>query len=212
MTALEMQQLFETELQSMSQAFNDLEKPDTDTIFRYINDYQKEIVKVLYQAKDYWSLKKIISDTAPLVLNTDLTINNSVYYTFVDGTTPKFLYYITSRSKYDRTLPELFVGTEYVYNEEILQENYNQFITTQFNKPFFRVPKCYIMDNTLSIISDAYTTITGVIITYVKNPVEIGIGTNDCELDESLHREIVIGALQLFIQQKTALSSKSNKE
>ena len=94
MTALEMQQLFETELQSMSQAFNDLEKPDTDTIFRYINDYQKEIVKVLYQAKDYLSLKKIIANTAVLVPNADTTINNSVYYTFVDGTPPNFLYYI----------------------------------------------------------------------------------------------------------------------
>ena len=212
MTALEMQQLFETELQSMSQAFNDLEKPDTDTIFRYINDYQKEIVKVLYQAKDYLSLKKIIANTAALVPNADITINNSVYYTFVDGTTPNFLYYITSRSKYDRTLPESFVGTDYVYNEEILPTDYNQFITTTFNKPFFRIPKCFTSNNTLRVISDAYTTITGVIITYVRIPLEIGIGTNDCELDEPLHREIVIGALQLFIQQKTALSSKSNKE
>lgn len=211
MTALEMQQLFETELQVMSPIFNDSEKPDTDTIFRYINDYQKQIVKELFEARNFNLLKKIITNTAEITPTNNSSLANSVYYTFTNVATPDFLYYINSRSNYTRTYPETS-SNNYVYNEEIDKNSYNQFLTTNFNKPFFRIPKSFVMDNTLNVISDAYTTITEIIITYIKNPVEIGIEVNDCELDESVHRAIVIGALNLYIQQKTQLASNTNKE
>jgi len=208
MTALEMQQLFETELQTIGSLFNDREKPDTDTIFRYINDAQKVVVKILYDSKDYLKLKNIIVDGS-VVVTPEANIQNSVYYTFNFS---DYLYYINSRSKYDRTLPLITNSTTFVYNEEISEVQINQFLTTDFNKPFFRIPKCYVEDNKLRVISDAYTTITELIITYVKIPVDIEIDVNDCELDESLHNLIVTTALTNFIQKKTFLASMENRK
>lgn len=205
MTAIEMQRLFETKLYSISPVFNDTEKIDTDTIFRYINTYQSDLVRTLYQEGNTDLLKKIVVDSSNITPTENTSVSNSVYYTFSDISTPNFLYYLRSRSKYNRTLPKEVTSIKYVYNEEIKKEDLDQFITSAFNKPFFRIPKSFISNNTLNIISDAYTTITGVIVTYIRKPIEIG--NNDCELDESLHTLIVDGALNLFISHKTMLKS-----
>ena len=210
MTALEMQRLFETKLYSISPVFNDTEKIDTDTIFRYINTYQNDLVRTLYQEGNTDLLKKIVVDSSNITPTENTSVSNSVYYTFSNVSTPNFLYYLRSRSKYNRTLPKEVTSVKYVYNEEIKKEDLDQFITSAFNKPFFRIPKSFISNNTLNIISDAYTTITGVIVTYIRKPIEIG--DNDCELDESLHTSIVDGALNLFITHKTMLQSSPKAE
>ena len=111
-----------------------------------------------------------------------------------------FLYYISSRSEVTRTNPSITDG--YVDNLLINQKLLPKYIETGFNDPWFKEPVCFISEDSLFIVHDGLTTAFGnathdVTVTYVRAPdilIDSSPGTGEtitCELDASVHQEIV---------------------
>ena len=96
---------------------------------------------------------------------------------------------------------------------------------TAYNTPIVRQPAvALISDPTtkymyMEVVVDAYTTLSGVILTYYRKPLRINTttGVSKCELPESVHSEIVDLAVNMFITEgkyrlQTKPSNQSNRE
>lgn len=167
-------------------------------ISSFLNIAQQAVTKELYNTGRLDLISEIITDSTEFTAGTlveDTTMKKS--YTINLGLINDYFLYVSSRS---------FVGTGttgFLYNEMITPQMVNQFLNVGTNNPFFRVPKAIIADKVLRVIISAikHATITKVIVTYVKEPVNINITTLvDCELNEALHKDIVDAAVTIAIQ------------
>jgi hypothetical protein len=201
MTALEMKATFLT----LYDAATSLAAPgwENSEISDFLNAAQTELIKELNFGNKQNLLSAIITDTSAITsvttpaLVTDTLVKNS--FTYDTTALTDFLYYISSQSKYTRTDPTAIA--DYIYNEEISFKQASQFVVTPFNKPYFRVPKVFLLNKKLRVISDYYTTITALVVTYIRKPLSISIdGTINCELNVALHQDVVQTAVNLAVE------------
>jgi hypothetical protein len=74
------------------------------------------------------------------------------------------------------------------------------------NRPIFKNPKELIEGDFLVIVPDYYTTLTAIVVIYVRKPLQMTLGTpggtetNTCELPTFLHQDVVDKAVQLSMQ------------
>lgn len=207
MTSLEMQQLFETLLTTAHKEFDDTEKLDTDDIFRFLNESQILIVQQLYEVRNLKLLSNLLVST---IFNTPV-LSNSIKRSYtIDFTGIEYDFYVNSRSSYYRDKSGSPSAIQYIYNEEISPLQATQFITTMFNEPYFKVPVCYTDDGKLRVIADAFTTITGISITYVRQPIYFNVDI-PCEVNKAMHQTIVENAVKTFIEQKLSMRSQARR-
>jgi len=222
MTVLEMQQYFETLLQTNSDIFNDTEKPDTDTILRYLNVAQIKYINDKYLSTPTFKdrvkiLSGAINDFGTLVKYKVLTDGASV-----DGILPDYckLYELDGTEweivkisgKIDRIDIKPTSDTFIDFNPFNLGE-IDKLTTTSINIPILLVPQFSIIsensNKNIVVVYDKYTTLpSGATLIYLKEPDVLDLG-NTCELASYLHEDIVKLAIQMFQQEKFKIIDKS---
>ena len=238
MTTFEMQQLFETLLQTSSPLYNDAEKPDTDTIFRYLNEAQIKYIKDKYLSGSSFEDKSLVisrnlNDLKNLIYVLSLTNVGAAtpYYTntgVFKSATYNVWHYMAATCKMTRTYPYTTNNT-LIDLEQIGDDKVNQYLTTSINTPIILLPVfahthtqvADTLDNQLAIliIRDKYTTIDPLTVTArcLIEPSRLvldspGAGeVTVCQIADYLHEEIVRLALALFEGQKYKLSSKKQE-
>lgn len=238
MTTLEMQQLFEELLQTSSPLYNDSDKPDTDTIFRYLNLAQIEYIEKKYlSAPTFYERTKVIgnnlNDLKNLIYTSELTeVTTTPYYTntlIFKNTTKSIWHYISVTGKISRTYPYATTDT-LIDLIPIEAEKLNKYLTTSINKPLILVPVYTqthsqvddLIDNqeVLLVIYDSYTTYSDedTVAHYLVQPKKLVLEVIDttteteiCQIADYLHEEVVKLAVANYEQQKYKLVSKEGK-
>jgi len=237
MTTFEMQQLFETLLQTSSPIFNDSEKPDTDVIFRFLNEAQIKYIKEKYlSAPTFYERTKVIgnsiNDLKNLIKSITLTnvtttpLTNTLLF---KPTTTFVWHYISATGVISRTYPYT-TATTLIDLMPIEAGEVNRYLTTSINKPLILVPvftqtnndteDSYNSISSLMVIHDSYTTYSAsntkahCLVTprqLILDATDVATETEVCELADYLHEDIVRLAVDLFEQQKYKLSKKEGK-
>ena len=113
-------------------------------------------------------------------------------------------------------------NTQVVPNLTIREEDVQEVESTYYNKPILVQP--YVVLNSgrasddelfLNVIHDIYTTVDNIDLVYYRKPKKFNITdvNSKCELDDSVHMEIVEGAVEMFITEaKYRLNTKQPKE
>ena len=237
MTTFEMQQLFETLLQTSSPLFNDSEKPDTDTIFRFLNEAQIQYISKKYlSAASFEERTRAIGNNLHDLRNLIKTIDLSNVVTaprtntlLFKSTTINVWHYLGVSGIISRTYPQV-VTTTLIDLIPIEAGDVNKYLTTAINKPVIYVPVYTQTASTsadagnylsIMVIHDAYTTYSTTASTTkahclvapkLLDLADSATTTATCELAEYLHEDIVKLAVSLFEEQKYKLSkSKEDK-
>lgn len=228
-----MQTEFERRITLMNPSLEIKEKVTSDTIFSFLNAYTKRYVKQIYlladqtkqdtraQKKSIDSIKSLISRD---VINKAENIHSDNYTDSFKLPEDYFLY-IRSNSLVTSTYKSEDLGNpQPIPNELIDIEDASKIITTPYNHIILRNPQVVMHSDDdqvyLNIIHDKYTTIEQVDLIYYRMPREFNvIGVNDktilsyCELPESMHMEIVEGAVEMFVTEaKYRLNLKQDKQ
>jgi len=218
---------FQQLLITMSPAFKTVERLDTYEILDYLNRTVDRYIKTKYLSGGSFinntnTINANIGDLSKLVIATSKTyaftqvVNmNNVYETDLPI---DFLAYVRSDSKITRTV--VFTGTDiWVPNNEVDFNQIDQFITTAFNIPILEKPLVSIQNfegdgsKEVLLIIDGFTTLTNYVLTYIKKPTAIDISSNNCELADYLHEEIVRLAVVSYIDEyKTKLTQSKSKD
>jgi hypothetical protein len=230
MTVFEMQQLFETLLQTQSPLYNDSDKPDTDTILRYLNHAQTSYIKEKYLSAPTFidrtiALGNSVLDLGTLIVNNDLNVSASSLYTYSNTAdyTSDYWHIIKIVGKITRSKPYSISKTQ-VQLKPINIENIDRFLTTANNIPIILTPVFTTFtlsggtEQHIVIVYDKYTTYSitagDTNMVYLKKPKSLDLTTSNttltttCELAPYLHNELVKYAVELFEQEKYKLASK----
>ena len=216
---------FERRVSIIDPRLETIEKLDTDTIYSFLNQFQRKYVQELYLAENTVKqdnrihqnvsdivkqfIKHKLIDTTDNILtadsNTDIVTLPDDYARYVRSTS-----IITSSYKSENAS-----GT--TSNVAITQEEASKIINNFYNKGAIIKNPCVVMDtNTgsnicIQIIHDSYTTITGVDLIYYRYPYNFNVlDFNDtdkavgaihsfCELPYSCFDDVVEGAVNMFI-------------
>lgn len=216
---------FERRLIEIDPSFEVENKPDTETIYAFLNEYAKQyfddIIKQLMVVKD----RDVISDLQEKVK--DLIKEEYIYeiddlYNTIQPNCKSFnlptdyYKYIRSYSKCLNTYKfESKEGSgEYVFVENKIFSEYQDYskINNTYNEGFiFRNPLVIFereqningvrIQNPITVLHDNYTTISSILLVYYKKIQSFTILTNgyDCELSSSCFWDIVKGAVDLYI-------------
>lgn len=232
MTVFEMQQLFETMLQTQSPLYNDSDKPDTDTILRYFNHAQISYIKEKWLSANTF-VERVVTlggnllDLGTLVTTTSLSIDGTVtspfLYSKVIKATEDYWHVIKLVGEISRTKPYNIVASPVQFKPVNIEE-LDRYLTTLNNVPIILTPVYGLLtfstktDSEIVVLYDKYTTfsvtagITKMI--YLKKPKELNLDTDSttltttCELAPYIHNELVKYAVSLFEQEKYKLASK----
>lgn len=216
---------FERRLIEIDPSFEVENKPDTETIYAFLNEYAKQyfddIIKQLMVVKD----RDVISDLQEKVK--DLIKEEYIYeiddsYNTIQPNCKSFnlpidyYKYIRSYSKCLNTykFEQKEGSVEYVFVENKIFSEYQDYskINNTYNKGFiFRNPLVMFereqntngigVYNPITVLHDNYTTISSILLVYYKKIQSFTILTNgyDCELSSSCFWDIVKGAVDLYI-------------
>lgn len=237
MSARQMQIEFERRLALMNPELANGQKPDSDTIFSFLNAYALRFVQQNYLIEDSADNDTRAQKFGKGVINALLTkavlsvtsanaseLEQSVYQAKLPDD-----YFLYVRSTTKCNISHNSSNGVIIPNELVSDEEMNKVVTSAWNKII--LPHAYIsihsskrnVDNaTLNLITDKYTTPTDITLLYyrmLKRFDVIGVDNvnilSECELPEATHTAIVEGAVEMFItENKYRLSSnqKQNKE
>lgn len=217
MNALQMQIEFERLLYTSNPDFSSSDKLDTEEIFAYLNISQLRVMKAKYfPTSDILENVRIIQSNIEelrnLIKRDTRTIGNSIdtLYGYLVSFPTDYLHYIRSDSVVTRTT--IFPMTSQVVPNKIIDySNVDSIVTNTFNNPIIRKP-CIVFeeDDNMVIFRDKYTSFDGdLYLTYLRTPIDIALGgSNDCELADYLHEEIVATAVDIFRREKYLLNTK----
>lgn len=226
MTSYEMIRSFERILQQVHPSFELENKPSTDTILQYLYQYTLMFVRNTYlqadqiedgtraNSKNMDAIKGLSVRTMLTPVASDTLDINTVKVELPDD----YFLYIRSNSRLSHTYKQDDGKDTITPNKIINEDNLKQVQTTFYNHPIIRNPFVVLNSDTdkerssyLNIIHDDYTTITKVELIYYRKPKQFGTthieGDNmsdSCELPDNVHMEIVEGAVQLFLANKSA--------
>lgn len=196
------------------------ERPITDVVLNYLNDAQltffnsrylpgrfTENIQVIKSLK--FELADLFTTTTGATVSTDGKFTHSKvidsidwgdYATFVEGTL---------------TVTRISILTGTSQNVELIpieDFNVNKYITNYTNKPLILQPVVFMdSDESLTIIHDAYTSIGSATVTLLNKPAKMNYSSQDCQLHERFHEQIVRIATDMFLQDKLKVES-ANKQ
>lgn len=226
MTAREMQKEFERRVSLISPDLLIENKLTSDTIFSVLNQYQERYIKQLYVIQDQTETntrtqKKVLDSIKSLLAfsTNKQAIQNSESNNISEFVLPEdYFLYIRSNSIVTSTYKGN-VEESIIPNKVITEEEASDILTTPYNQVILREP-CVLLNERIKLIHDSFTTVTGIQLVYYRKPRQFNVLNVDnitimdkCELPESLHMEIVEGAVDMFITElKYKLQIKPNKE
>lgn len=229
-----MQVEFERRLQLISPDLTIENKPNSDLIFSILNEAQDRYVMMNYVGDDQMEVEtntqtRNTDSIKSLLVERELTQSGSTSngiarYRLPYSTTDEYFLYVHSVSKVKGTYRQYTTETK-VDNQLVKYRDLPKFMKTAYNTPIVRQPAvALISDPTtkymyMEVVVDAYTTLSGVILTYYRKPLRFNTttGASKCELPESVHSEIVDLAVNMFITEgkyrlQTKPSNQSNRE
>lgn len=193
------------------------EKLTSDTIFTFLNAYQKRYVVTNYVSLDQTQtdtrVQKKVSDAIKGLIVTTTLKNGSQIDVHTNGfeLPSDYLLYVRSSVDINSQLTKTTgtVPTVYIKEEEVNLVKPSVFDATAIIRtPYIVVNSGSTNDNKLSleVIHDKFTTISNVNLTYCREPKQFNILHYDnitifnyCEMPENTHLEIVEGAVEMFI-------------
>lgn len=220
MTPREMQKAFETKVTLIDPSLLIDEKLTSDTIFQFLNNFTKRLVRQIYlsDANDTSKtrlrkynldiIKSLISrKNIPVTDDFKITDPNTKQCALPDD----YFLYLRSNSIVKTTYLNKEGGTLYVIpNDVISVEDSEKVITTPYNQVILRSPQVVLCSNEngncMNIIHDKFTKLDSVDLIYYRMPKEFNVlNVNNetildhCELPETVHDAIVDGAVEMFI-------------
>lgn len=225
MTLTETRQLgieVERRLQTILPTLKLQDKLDTEDIYSFLNQFQKQLVDAVYAQNDQavsGTLSAVLvedilrtltkhSQLQPTGTDANLDINNNTF------TLPGDYYqYIRSVSK----ISSNYNGQcdSIVSNILVKQTDANQIINQHYDKNrILRNPAVVLEGNdTLKVIHDVYTTINYIELTYIKRPANFSVLTDTpCELPYKCFETLVSGTVDLYIRHLTSTQPKQPKQ
>ena len=221
MTLQETRQLgieVERRLQTILPTFKLENKIDTEDIYAFLNQYQKQYIDELYRQND-----NVASGSRTAVLIEDLLRTLTIHKPLLNGesddssdvrntvfTLPDDYYaYVRSVSSITGNYKNPALNAK-VSNVLVKQPEANSVINQAYDQHrILRNPVAVLEQGKIKIIHDEYTTINDVDITYIKLPAEFSILTyTACELPMECFNDLVAGATDLYIRHLTATQPK----
>jgi hypothetical protein len=227
-----MQKEFERRIQLISPDLIIDAKPSSDLIFSILNEAQKRYVMQNYVGDD-----QMVAETNTHTKNTDsiksllvekkitassTTENGNARFLLPTGSKEKYFLYVHSISTVTKTYKQENDLTDAVNvnNQLVKYRDLPKFMETAYNRPIVRTTAVALVSDTsnqlyLEVVVDHYTTLKSIILTYYREPVEFNTisNTNQCELPESVHDEIVNLAVNMFITEgKYRLQAKQPEQ
>jgi len=217
MTGFQLQREFERLLQARNIVFEFDEKPDTETIFGFLNIAQLRLLKQKYipsanTEENITSIQNNSEDLKNLIVFVDITPATSVYSSYTQSCAypSDYLHYIRSDSA---ALVRGALTTGKYPNKLVSWREMDKVISNTYNTPIIRKPFVVLGSTDMLITRDVYTTISVVTLTYLKAPAEITLASAETDIDLApyLHEDIAQLAVTIFEQQRlTSNDSKGN--
>lgn len=213
MTGFQFQREFERLLQARNIIFQYDEKPDTETIFGFLNIAQLRVLKQKYlpsanTEENIISIQSNAEDLKNLITYDNLSLSSEGYssYTKYAQYPNDYLHYIRSDS-----IGSVKASTVQLPNKLVSWKEMDKAITNVYNSPILRKPFVVLMDSQLMVTHDYLTTVSSIRLTYLKTPKPITLSQTS-ELAEYLHEDIAQLAVSIFEQQRlTNNDSKRNE-
>ena len=213
MTGFQFQREFERLLQARNIIFQYDEKPDTETIFGFLNIAQLRVLKQKYlpsanTEENIISIQNNAEDLKNLITYDNLPLSSEGYsnYTKYAQYPSDYLHYIRSDS-----IGSVKASTTQLPNKLVSWKEMDKAITNGYNSPILRKPFVVLMDSQLLVTHDYLTSVSSIKLTYLKAPKPISL-TQTSELAEYLHEDIAQLAVSIFEQQRlTNNDSKRNE-
>lgn len=227
MTLLETRQLgieFERRLQTLSEQFVIVNKLDTDTIYAYLNEAQKQVYSRLYNTilnttSDKEQVKYLSSVLGQFVRNDQLeefTPSEGIDTDFENAykLPPDFYAYIRSNSALSSSYAGSHNPAKRVQNIFLRHEDFSKYTNEYFDQGIIiRRPIALIMDTPINITTfnralrihhDQYTNVSAIQLYYYRWPQDMNIlgdaaDMKACELPYACFEELVETALQLYL-------------
>ena len=230
MTVKDMLINFQSLLELTWKDFEESEKPGSDIMLKMLNLAYDRYIKekylsgvtmtdtILLLQKNPGDLYKMIKRASGLTIDSVEDAPNRSLITLPDD----YLYYIRSDSKLTR-IDILATTNTWTPNREGTYEEVRKITTSPQNaEVIIKEPVVLFEQNSkLLIYTDSYTTLLDIELTYLREPKELVIDstaspstmTEECELAEHTHTEIVRLAVEMFIAEyKFRLAIKESEK
>ena len=239
MTLEETRQLgieFERRIQTMIPEREFLNKLDTETIYSFLNQYQDKYIHDIYRNLDNIPSGSKLSAHVESILqslltrynkNVDNTQSTSIfdsndvtivdtarsvtfqlpqdfymYVRSVSNVTSTFSYKDRSNDNSTTIIPNQLVSQSGVW--KLVERPHNSLIILRYPAAVLNT------NNTITVIYDMYTTVTGIGVLYYRQPKHFDIMTSTaCELPKDAFDDLVTGAVDLYVQY--AAGAEANK-
>lgn len=184
-------------------------------IYLMLNEAQARIVKTRYGLNNIYkagfeAIQKRTDDLSNLVVTkfaavTPVTTETDTFRVDLDSlfeneaqttvSTAKYMFYIRGRARH--THPAC--GSEYIATKLFQQDDIEEARVDPFNKPTLLEAISYFESGDLFIITDGTYTVDKFKLTFLRKPADIS-ATQDCELKEHMHKEIVQLAVEIALE------------
>lgn len=206
-----------------------INKLDTETIYAFLNEYQKLYIKQLYLSEDQFEQGTRLSTKTQDILKTMIKCQTLV--PLVQGTSYSLkVYYVNLPKDYYSYIRSVsIVNSTYkgscdnkaVQNILIKHQDANKLLESAYDSnkilrnTYALLHLGYVEgdDAQLFIYADSFTSLNKIDLYYYKKPSEFSILTNTaCELPIECFEDIVSGAYQLYMIEKQGKPIEQNIE
>lgn len=210
MTNREMQMLFDSIVEQTDPDFQTVAKPDSYTIFNFLNLSQEQIVKARYEGTDgesFEQTQKRTDDLRILLTETDLATSaggvgnkpNSYiatlpvnYFTTVgEEATISFI----DEASNPHTIRTLVLDSDLNTYARSVEDPFSEHVLHYEKSKPLRL----FYQTEVELISDGNYSVDTYHLRYLRLPHDLELDGSDCELPEHMHREIVKTAVSMFL-------------
>lgn len=226
MTAREMQIEFDRRVQLAVPMAEIAIKPDSGTIFMFLNEGQDTFIKSKYTGYSadrvsFEQTQKIIEELRPLVVEATIIPTEGEVTdkpnSYIAELPANYKYLLSDEVTINGdTFNESGIGsfTQRVGVIDCTADNYRSYIDNPYSEHRYHYetakPLRLNSDDKVELITDGTYEVTHYYLRYLKEPLTIALGgSNDCELPNDTHQDIVKLAVSLYL---TNISSQTNNQ